>query len=166
MYVKSFAQKNMTYIEKTLKKNSMTNLEEINSIERTREHLANERTFLAWIRTSIALMGFGFVIVKFSLFIKQLSLLLQTKDLPSNVYSSIVGVVMVAIGVIITILAFLQYKKNEKQLKNNYFVSSSMLSLLVTLIILIGGIFLIFYLLSYIWFPLIRRPFFLTQLKY
>jgi len=34
-----------------------------NQIERSREHLANERTFLAWIRTSIALMGFGFVIV-------------------------------------------------------------------------------------------------------
>jgi len=95
-------------------------------------------------------MGFGFVIVKFSLFLKQLSLLLETRDLPSKGYSSIVGVVMVAIGVIIAILAFLQYKKNEKQLKNNYFVSSSMLSLLITLIIIIGGILLIFYLLSYI----------------
>lgn len=38
------------------------------------DHLANERTFLAWVRTSIALMGFGFVVVKFSLFIKQLSI--------------------------------------------------------------------------------------------
>jgi putative membrane protein len=79
-----------------------------------------------------------------------LSLLLEIWGLPSKGYSSIVGVVMVAIGVIITILAFLQYKKNEKQLKNNYFVSSSMLTLLVSLIIIIGGICLIFYLLSYI----------------
>lgn len=126
----------------------MANSEEKNSIERSREHLANERTFLAWIRTSIALMGFGFVIVKFSLFLKQLTLLLETRGLSSKGYSSIVGVVMVAIGIIITILAFLQYKKNEKQLKNNYFVHSSMLSLIVTLIIITGGIFLIFYLLS------------------
>ncbi|HCE57963.1 MAG TPA: hypothetical protein DER09_09115 [Prolixibacteraceae bacterium] len=126
----------------------MENLEEKNAIERSREHLANERTFLAWIRTSIALMGFGFVIVKFSLFLKQLSLLLETGGLPSKGYSSIVGVVMVAIGVIITILAFLQYKRNEKQLKNNYFVPSSMLTLFVTLIIITGGIFMIFYLLS------------------
>lgn len=36
-------------------------------------HLANERTILTWIRTSIALMGFGFVVVKFSLFIRQLT---------------------------------------------------------------------------------------------
>lgn len=138
-----------TYTENIFK-NAMTNLEEKNSIERSREHLANERTFLAWIRTSIALMGFGFVIVKFSLFLKQLSLVLETRGLTSKGYSSIIGVIMVTIGVIIAILAFLQYKKNEKQLMNNYFVPSSMLSLLITSIIIIGGIFLIFYLLSYI----------------
>jgi putative membrane protein len=34
---------------------------------RTSDHLANERTFLAWLRPSIALMVFGFVVVKFSL---------------------------------------------------------------------------------------------------
>ena len=32
-----------------------------------RDHFANERTFLVWIRTSIAMMGFGFVIVKYSI---------------------------------------------------------------------------------------------------
>ena len=126
----------------------MTDFKENNSIERSREHLANERTFLAWIRTSIALMGFGFVIVKFTLFLKQLSLLLDTTNVSTKGYSAITGVIMVAIGVLIAILAFIQYKKNRKQLKNNYFVSSSMLSLLITLIIFMGGIFLIFYLLS------------------
>jgi uncharacterized membrane protein YidH (DUF202 family) len=38
-----------------------------------RVHMANERTFLAWIRTSIGIMAFGFVVEKFSLFIKQVS---------------------------------------------------------------------------------------------
>ena len=32
------------------------------------DHLANERTFLAWLRTGIGVMAFGFVVVKFSLF--------------------------------------------------------------------------------------------------
>ena len=36
-----------------------------------RVHLANERTFLAWIRTSIAMMAFGFVVEKFALFVKE-----------------------------------------------------------------------------------------------
>ena len=133
---------------KNIFKNAMTNIEEKNFIDRSREHLANERTFLAWIRTSIALMGFGFVIVKFTLFLKQLSLLLETSSVPSKGYSSVIGVVMVAIGVIIAILAFLQYKRNEKWIKNNYFVSSSVLSLFIMFILVIGGIFLMFYLLS------------------
>ena len=34
---------------------------------RTRDHLANERTFLAWVRTGISMMGFGFVVARFRL---------------------------------------------------------------------------------------------------
>lgn len=41
-----------------------------------RVHMANERTFLAWIRTSIGIMAFGFVVEKFALFIKQVSFFL------------------------------------------------------------------------------------------
>src|ERR1700741_3489968 len=37
------------------------------------EILANERTFLAWVRTSIAIMGLGFVIAKFSIWMKEIS---------------------------------------------------------------------------------------------
>ena len=39
---------------------------------RAREHLANERTLLAWIRTALALMGMGFVVARFGLFLRQL----------------------------------------------------------------------------------------------
>jgi putative membrane protein len=38
-----------------------------------REHQANERTFLAWLRTSIAIIAFGFVVERFSLFLKYLA---------------------------------------------------------------------------------------------
>ena len=126
----------------------MNGLQENKSFDKSREHLANERTFLAWIRTSIALMGFGFVIVKFTLFLKEISLMLETKGVSSKGYSAIIGIIMVALGVIIAILAFLQYKKNEKLINNNSFFPSSILSLVITLVMLIGGIILIFYLLS------------------
>ena len=57
-----------------------------------REHLANERTLLAWIRTSIGIIAFGFVVVKFSLFIKQISLLLgeNSPHPPQQGYSSMI----------------------------------------------------------------------------
>lgn len=119
-----------------------------NSIDRSRERLANERTFLAWIRTSIALMGFGFVIMKFNLFLKQLSFLIDANTAPEKTPTVNVGVVMVAIGVVVALLAFLQYKKKDAQLRNNYFTSSTTLSLLVTLIMVLGGIFLIIYLMA------------------
>ncbi len=59
----------------------MNNNEEVKSKKSAgpADHLANERTFLAWIRTSIALMGFGFVIVKFALFIREISIALGDK---------------------------------------------------------------------------------------
>ena len=119
-----------------------------NHIERSREHLANERTFLSWIRTSIALMGFGFVIVKFSMFLGELSLILKTTGIPAKGYSPVIGIIMVAVGVIILIPAFIQYKKNEKRINHDYYVPASGLSLFITLVILFGGIFIIYYLLS------------------
>jgi putative membrane protein len=117
-----------------------------NNFENSREHLANERTFLAWIRTSIALMGFGFVIVKFSLFLEQFTLTLEPKEIVSGPYGEIVGVVMVALGLLFALLAFIQYKINEKKLNNKDYIPNSRLYLLLTLIMLTGGAFLIIYL--------------------
>ena len=37
-----------------------------------RDHMANTRTLLAWLRTGIALIGLGFVVARFGLFLQQL----------------------------------------------------------------------------------------------
>ena len=42
-------------------------------IKRYSDHAANERTFLAWVRTAIAVMAFGFVIERFDLFVQALA---------------------------------------------------------------------------------------------
>jgi putative membrane protein len=116
--------------------------------DRSREYLANERTFLAWIRTSIALMGFGFVIVKFALFLKQISIMLEGRmSVRPKGYSAIIGVVMVALGILIAVIAYWQYTRIKRQLDQHAYVPSSALSIFVTFAILTGGILLIFYLL-------------------
>jgi len=59
-------------------------------VRNRRVHLANERTFLSWIRTSIGIMAFGFVVEKFALFVRQLSIFLD-KEIsltPHHGYSS------------------------------------------------------------------------------
>ncbi len=112
------------------------------------DHLANERTFLAWIRTSIALMGFGFVIVKFALFVREITVALGSKTgvLPTKGYSAVIGVIMVALGAIMSLLAYLRYRHIEQQLENNDYFPSKWLSLLVTISIVIGSILLVIYL--------------------
>ena len=42
-------------------------------IDRYSDHAANERTFLAWVRTGIATVAFGFVVEKFNLFVRTLA---------------------------------------------------------------------------------------------
>ncbi|SFI61290.1 YidH family protein [Nitrosomonas sp. Nm34] len=112
------------------------------------DHLANERTFLAWVRTSIALMGFGFVIVKFALFIHQIANALGETNTPQGKSdSAIIGVTMVALGALITMLAFIRYRNIERQLNDNSYFPSKWLSALVTLSIIIGAVLLVFYLL-------------------
>ncbi len=118
--------------------------------QNAREHLANERTLLAWIRTSIGIMAFGFVVVKFSLFIRQISLLLgKNTTIPiQHGYSSIIGIILVVVGAIVLLLSYFKYKQTEKQLNNERFKSSSKLVFLVTLIIFSISILLIFYLIE------------------
>ena len=42
-------------------------------IDRYSDHAANERTFLAWVRTGIATIAFGFVVEKFNLFVRTMA---------------------------------------------------------------------------------------------
>jgi putative membrane protein len=132
---------------KSLDNNNTPN-EKVKRTSGPADHLANERTFLAWIRTSIALMGFGFVIVKFSLFIRQISVAFgENAVLPDKGYSATIGVIMVALGALMATLAFLRYRNIEKQLHANSYFPSQWLSILVTLSIVIGSILLVLYLL-------------------
>jgi len=111
--------------------------------------LANERTFLAWIRTSIALMGFGFVVVKFALFIKQISFVLgKDHSVPgSGGYSGKVGVVLVIIGGVLALLAYVRFRVIEKQLIAQEFSPNQLLSLVLTIFIVSTSAVLIWYLL-------------------
>jgi Predicted membrane protein len=121
------------------------------SVRNRRVHMANERTFLAWIRTSIGIMAFGFVVEKFALFIKQMSLILGNANIenalpPSHGYSAIVGIFLVGLGTLMGLLAFVRYKKVERQIDEDTYQPSSILDILLTLSVLAVGIFLVVYL--------------------
>jgi len=116
------------------------------------DHMANERTFLAWIRTSIGIMTFGFVVEKFALFIRELSSYLGKPGVPESHtlqfpgHSSVFGTFLVGLGAFMGVLAFIRYKKVEKEIDEDTYQSSFILDALLTLSLLVIGIFLIFYL--------------------
>jgi len=67
-----------------------------------RDRLANERTLLAWIRTSIALMGFGLVVAKFSLFLEMFSGV-QSATTTSSTVAHLTGIVLILVGVLVAL---------------------------------------------------------------
>ena len=66
--------------------------------------LANDRTFLAWLRTGIALFGLGFVVAKVALIVQPDETRLQ------NIYSA-VGVVIVLCGAVLIVVGYLQHAR-------------------------------------------------------
>ena len=77
-----------------------------------RVFFAAERTLLAWVRTGLTVMAFGFVVARFGLFLRLLAA--QSGSQPSSVttrdLSNIVGIVMVLLGVGCMIVGAIQYK--------------------------------------------------------
>lgn len=113
------------------------------------DHLANERTFLAWIRTSIAIMGFGFVVVKFSLFIRQIALAIGTKTtIHQTGDSKRIGIMLVGLGAITILLSFIRYQRTKKQLELGAYYHSTLLIKVMTSLIFLSSIILIVYLLN------------------
>src|SRR5512140_2207694 len=111
-------------------------------VRNRRVHMANERTFLAWIRTSIAIMAFGFVVEKFSLFVKQLGYYLGKEAAPPQPgYSSLIGIVLVSLGVVMGVLSYFRYRRVEHQIDEDTYAPSTLLSVLLFLSILAIGVF-------------------------
>jgi len=74
-----------------------------------RVYFAAERTFLAWIRTGLGLMGIGFAVSRFGLFLRQVSA--SESHLPAHTtgLSLWSGVSLVALGVIVNLAAVLRH---------------------------------------------------------
>jgi len=111
------------------------------------DHLANERTLLAWVRTGIGIMAFGFVVVKFSLFVKQISLALgKPNTVHQYGYSAPIGILMVITGALSLLLSLVRYKRTEQQINNNSYQHSSVFLYVLVITLMIASIFLIAYL--------------------
>ena len=119
-------------------------------IKRCSDHAANERTFLAWVRTAIAVMAFGFVIERFDLFLQVMMPQLSRRQLSahSQVFANVAGLAFIAIGVAMIMLASVRFLRTSKDIESEENVPSTGERFDVALAVLIGllGVALFLYL--------------------
>lgn len=73
------------------------------------DYFAAERTFLAWIRTGVALMGFGFVVARFGLFLHELRITQVTAPVRTYGLSLWFGTALIALGVLVNVASAIHH---------------------------------------------------------
>lgn len=113
------------------------------------DYLANERTFLAWIRTSIAVMGLGFVVAKFSVWLRELAAQLnpQVPIRPTGA-SLPLGVGMMAFGSVLAVVALMHYRAVNRAIARGEAGAYDRLATGVGTVIAVLGALMIAYMLS------------------
>jgi putative membrane protein len=105
---------------------------------RARDHLANERTFLAWVRTGAAIVVFGFAIGRFSLAMRQLTAL-QGHPVRTAGLSVWMGSGTIVAGVALVVAGLWRYRKTRVQLDAGTFEpAGAVLDLITVLTVLLG----------------------------
>ncbi|MDE2361773.1 MAG: DUF202 domain-containing protein [Hyphomicrobiales bacterium] len=109
-------------------------------IKRYSDHAANERTFLAWVRTAIAVMGFGFIIERFDIFLSTLAGA-QGRTLHGQKFANEAGLAFIFIGAAMIAIAAWRFFKIAKRIdsETDEPASSSLFDLaLAGLLVLLG----------------------------
>jgi putative membrane protein len=126
---------------------------EIDDPSRTQQYLANQRTFLAWLRTSVALIGLGFVVSRFGIFLRTLivghNLTVATLGQNPAQYSlsSLVGTSMVVLGVVFTGFALKNYLDTHKSIMKGSYLPNHVYIYLISISLIVLGAIVAAYLL-------------------
>jgi putative membrane protein len=110
-----------------------------------RDHLANERTLLAWLRTSVAMIGLGFVVAKFGLLLHELGG--RNVHRLTQTAGNVVGVLLVLGGAIAVGLAIANFERVRRGINRNEVAFSPLLAITTGAIVIVVGLFLTIYLL-------------------
>jgi len=112
---------------------------------RARDHLANERTFLAWVRTGIAIVVFGFAIGRFAIALRQFAQF-QGRYLKTAGFSVWLGMSSILAGVLLVGAGLFRYRRTRAQLDAGKFEPAGFIVDLVTILTVLFGLALAGYL--------------------
>jgi putative membrane protein len=112
---------------------------------RARDHLANERTFLAWVRTSVAVVVFGFAIGRFAIAMRQLTAF-QGQAPKSTGLSVWMGTISILAGIVMAVAGLMRYRRTRAQLEEGKFEPAGFIVDMVTILTVLFGVALAGYL--------------------
>jgi putative membrane protein len=117
----------------------------VENSNQARDHLANERTFLAWVRTSVAIVVFGFAIGRFAIAMRQLTEF-QGHGSKTTGFSVWMGMSAILAGVVMVVAGLMRYRKTRVQLDEGKFEPAGFVVDLVTILTVLFGLALAGYL--------------------
>lgn len=110
---------------------------------RTRDHLANERTFLAWARTALGLIGLGFVLARMGLFLRQLAALGGHPAVPAHHEGHeflVLGGVFLLVGTVLCGWSGWLYERARRGIDSGRYQPAHHAVFLLTALLALGGI--------------------------
>lgn len=96
---------------------------------RATDYLANERTFLAWLRTSVALIALGFVVARFGLLLRELAAqaTMGTSRVATTHISNIFGTAIVILAALLLVLSYVRYRRADRAIARGEYSSDPLL---------------------------------------
>jgi|SRR5271167_4726983 len=117
------------------------------NLDLARDHLANERTFLAWVRTGVAVVVFGFAIGRFAVAIRQwMQLEGQGHAVPTAGLSVWFGTAAILAGVLVCVAGLVRYRRTREQIDSGNFQPAGFIIDLVGILTALFGLALAAYL--------------------
>jgi putative membrane protein len=118
-------------------------------IRRFTDHAANERTFLAWVRTAIAVMAFGFLIERFDLFLAFAASEATSRSLTlrGQTFANAAGLATIFLGVAMIVIAAIRFFRVAKDIESEEAVpgTGSRIDLALAVLLALLGISLFLY---------------------
>ncbi len=118
------------------------------------DHAANERTYLAWVRTAIAIIAFGFLIERFDLFLAYIGHnAARSSPVRHLDVSECTGLLLILFGTVIILLATLRFLHHRRGIASEQIIDygSATSERLFTAILTCLGLFLLIYIGQQLW---------------